>query len=76
MPTVAREGGVQFVVHTRDHEPPHVHVRLPDDKEVRINLNDGSFMDPVPKGKEKAIKQAYRRHAEAIREAWEEYHAS
>jgi len=76
VPTVAREGEIQFIVRTRDHDPPHVHVSLPDGKEVRINLNDGSFMDPVPKGKGKTIEQAYRRHAEAIREVWEEYHAS
>ena len=76
MPTVAREGEVEFIVHTRDHHPPHVHVVLPDGKELRINLNDGSFMDPMPNGKGNVIAEAYRKHAEAIREAWEEYHAS
>ncbi|MDH7505855.1 MAG: DUF4160 domain-containing protein [Candidatus Acetothermia bacterium] len=64
------------MVHTRDHDPPHVHVRLPDGKEVRINLNGGGFMDPIPRGKGVEIEQAHRKYVEAIRKAWEEYHAT
>lgn len=77
MPLVAEEGEFKFTVRTRgEHPPPHVHVKCSDGSEVRINLNDGSFMDPAPKGKARAIKQAYRKHAVKIREAWDKYHAS
>ena len=68
MPTVAREKGIEFIVHTRElpFEPPHVHVRFGDD-EVRIELNGGTFLEEPPPGKRRAIVQAYVRHVEEIR---------
>jgi hypothetical protein len=76
MPKVAEEAGYQFVVRTRESplEPPHVHVICSDGTEFRINLQDGSFMDPVPKGRIKKVSRLYRKYAEEIREAWEQYH--
>jgi hypothetical protein len=78
MPTVAKEGGFHFVVRSREstYEPPHVHVLWQGRNDVRINLNDGSFMDDVPKGKERVIRKAYKRHSEKSRAAWEQYHES
>jgi hypothetical protein len=75
MPTVAREKGCEFIVHTRElpFEPPHVHVRFGDD-EVRIELNGGTFMEEPPTGRRRAILQAYARHAEAIRLTWARLH--
>jgi hypothetical protein len=76
MPTIVEEGGYRFVIRTRESpvEPPHVHVLGPDGTEFRINLQDGSFMDPVPKGLARKVKRLFRKHLEAIREAWERYH--
>jgi hypothetical protein len=80
MPTVAREGEFAFVVHTREFpfEPSHVHVRLGDGTEVRIELAGGTFMRPdefkVPPGKRRAILEAYRRHAAEILKVWSEIH--
>lgn len=74
MPIVAEEGEFRFVVNTREHPPPHVHVVCADGQEVRINLNDGSFMDEPPSGKRSAIVKAFRKHLKAIREAWDRYH--
>ena len=76
MPKVVEEGGYQFVMRTRESpiEPPHVHVICSDGMEFRINLQDGSFMDPVPKGRARKVKQLYRKHAAEIREAWERWH--
>lgn len=74
MPTVAKEGEFRFVVRTRDHPPAHVHVICAGGQEVRINLNDGTFMDEPPLGKKGAILRAFYRHAKAIREAWDQYH--
>jgi hypothetical protein len=56
MPTVVREKGYEFIVHTRElpFEPPHVHVRFGDD-EVRIELNGGTFMEDPPTGKRRTI---------------------
>jgi hypothetical protein len=75
MPTVAREGEFRFVIHTKESplEPPHVHVWF-GGQEVRIRLNSGTFMEEPPPGKRRAILRAYRKHAKAIREAWDRIH--
>jgi hypothetical protein len=74
MPTVAEDGEFRFVVRTRDHSPAHVHVLCADGQEVRINLNDSTFMDEPPPGKKGAILKAFYKHAKEIREAWDHYH--
>lgn len=56
-------------------EPPHVHVQF-GGEEVRINLQDGSLLDPAPKGHARKVRRLYRKHLEAIRAAWERYHPS
>jgi len=74
----AREGEFVFIVHTREaqYEPPHVHVRLSDGTDVRIELAGGTFMRPdeakVPPGKRRAILEAYKRHAAEILKVWSE----
>ncbi len=75
MPTVAQEGEFEFIVHTREQrfEPPHVHVRF-GGKEVRIELNSGTFMEDPPSGKRAAILKAYKKHAVRIRQVWDEIH--
>jgi len=75
MPTVAREKGIEFIVHARElpFEQPHDHIRCGDD-EVRIELNGGTFLEEPPPGKRRAIVQAYARHAEEIRLAWARFH--
>jgi hypothetical protein len=75
MPTVVRERGLEFIVHSRElpFEPPHVHVRFGKD-EVRIELNGGSFMEEPPPGRRRAIMQAYARHAAKIRLVWAQLH--
>lgn len=80
MPTVAREGEFEFIVHTREFafEPPHVHVRLSDGTDVRIELAGSTFMQPdeakVPSGKRRAILALYKRHAAEILRVWTEIH--
>ncbi len=74
MTKVAEEDGYQFHVYPKDHPPPHVHVRCPDGKWVKINLTDGSFMTPPPRGKEGKLRTLFRRFLESIREKWDEYH--
>ncbi len=80
MPTVAREGEIEFVVHTREFpfEPAHVHVRLTNGTDVRVELAGGTFMRPdefkVPAGKRRSILTAYRLHAGRILQAWSEIH--
>lgn len=77
MPTVARDGGFTFVVHTREHafEPPHVHVQFGGD-EVRIELVGGTFMEEPPAGVRRRILEAFMKQAGAIRRTWEEIHGS
>jgi hypothetical protein len=74
---VAREGEFVFVVHARElpYEPPHVHVEF-GDEEVRINLDDGTFLDEPRPGKARRVMRAYRWHATRIREVWDRLHRS
>ena len=44
------EGGVTLRVHTNDHPPPHVHVQRPGEPDIRINLESGDLLQPVPAG--------------------------
>jgi len=70
-PTVARDGEFTFVVHLREppYEPPHVHVEF-GDEEVRINLDDGSFLEDPPTGKRRTLLRAFRRHSWEILACW------
>ncbi len=77
MPTVAREGEFQFSVYPREaaYEPPHVHVVFAGEQ-VRINIDNGQFMEEPPPGKRRAIRKAYARHAAEIRRKWDEIHGA
>jgi hypothetical protein len=70
-PTVVRDGEFTFVVHPREppYEPPHVHVEF-GDEEVRINLEDGTFLEAPPAGKRRALLRAFQRHIWEIRACW------
>jgi NADPH-dependent glutamate synthase beta subunit-like oxidoreductase len=46
MPTILRRNGFEFVIRTRDHEPPHVHV-LYAGTEVLFNLGIGDDMPTI-----------------------------
>ncbi len=76
MPTVIVEGRFRFVINTRENrfEPPHVHVWVDNQNVCRINLIDGDFMEPPPRGTQRDITEAYRKHSQAIREVWERCH--
>ncbi|MFQ5933635.1 MAG: DUF4160 domain-containing protein [Dehalococcoidia bacterium] len=56
-------------------EPPHVHVWF-GGEEVRIELEDGTFMDDPPPGKRRAILTAYAKHTEEIWATWTRIHES
>jgi hypothetical protein len=76
MPTVVMEGPFRFVVNTRENlfEPPHVHawVASEDVCPDRAELRD--VMDEPPPGQLRDILGAYRRHAELIRQVWDQIH--
>ena len=75
--TVTPVGWGKFVVHSNDHFPPHVHVRLNDGREYRINLISSDFMDGTPpSGIRKKIMKAYDENVERIWSAWESMHPS
>jgi hypothetical protein len=73
--TVTPVGWGKFVVHSKDHSPPHVHVRLNDRSEYRIDLISGEFMDSAPApGMRRKIMKAYNENIERIWSKWEEMH--
>lgn len=75
MPTVVRDGELEFIFHTRElpFEPPHVHVRW-GGGEVRIELVSGTFMEEPPQGRRRAILDVFARNAGEIRSAWDRVH--
>ena len=75
MPLVVREGGIEFIIHTRElpFEPPHVHVRFAG-QEVRIELYGGTFMEEPPEGMRKKIRELYAKYSEKIYAAWLQIH--
>lgn len=75
MPTVARHNGFRFVIYPNDHLPPHVHVKMRDGRECRIDLLTGDFMDLPPAGMASNIRESYFDNVAEIWEAWERYHA-
>ena len=76
MPTIATDGKIRFMVNSRENEfePPHVHVWIGSEDVCRIELNGGGFMEEPPAGEARKIRQAYRGHAQAIRESWDGIH--
>ena len=46
MPTILRRNGFEFIIRTRDHESPHVHV-LYAGTEVLFNLGIGDEMQTI-----------------------------
>lgn len=73
MVAAIRERGIKFQVWPDDHDPPHVHVYV-DGEDIRINLETDEFIDKPPPGQHRAIKKAYRKHREDIRQLWRQYH--
>ena len=76
MPTVATEGGIKFIVNTRENifEPPHVHVWIGNEDVCRIELNSTTFMENPPPGMSRKILDAYRQHMTVIRSEWDRIH--
>lgn len=76
MPTIAVEGPYTFRVNPRElpFEPPHVHVWIGTEDVCRIELNSATFMEEPPPAMRRNILEAYRKHAAAIREAWDRLH--
>ena len=76
MAVVARTHGLRLVIYPNDHNPPHVHIRLSNGEECRINLLTGDFMDDPPRGLRRTIMRAYVENIEAVWSAWDSYHGN
>jgi hypothetical protein len=78
MPTIVREDGWAVEVFTRDHPPPHVHVRR-EGCEVKVSLPPGEApaIVRVRGGTAREAICAVRiveRHREALERAWRSIH--
>lgn len=65
------KGSVSFVIHPNDHEPPHVHVRCPD-QEASIRIDSGEILAGSIKGK--LLKPATRwitKNRDELMEKWD-----
>lgn len=68
MPTILELFGLLFLIHTREHLPPHVHVRSQDgEAKFRVTKEDVTLID------NKGMKPKDLKLAESILEANKEY---
>ncbi|MDP2660840.1 MAG: DUF4160 domain-containing protein [Dehalococcoidia bacterium] len=76
MPSVVSDGKFRFVVNSweNEFEPPHVHIWMGNEDACRIELNSGRFMEEPAPGEHRNMLQAYQRHVELIRKAWDSIH--
>ena len=79
MPTVLREGGIEVVIYTNDHPPPHVHV-FNADGEAIINLGDEDTLPSLREVigmKKKDVRKAFAiilNHRDFLLEEWRRIH--
>jgi len=74
------EGGIKLIVNTRDHPPPHVHIKLtalPQAK-LRIRLDTGEHLGPLPRGitakQFRSLRAVVVENSAQLTEWWEKYH--
>lgn len=72
------EGGARLVVHTRDHQPPHVHVQRPDEQDIVISLLTGEVLHGGQGVRRKQLagyqKAVTETHYPALTSFWEKAH--
>jgi len=57
MPTLVRSGSWKICVYA-DHAPPHFHVRIGGEFNVRVEIATFNVIDPVPRKAAKAVREA------------------
>ena len=74
------EGGVTLRVYANDHPPPHVHVQRPGAFDIKINLQTGELMEPLPVGvsmkKLRGFRDAVLESHEILGGWWEKNHGT
>ncbi len=75
-PVVLRSGPYIVVIYTKDHLPPHVHVKSADN-EARIELDPVRIMDNYgfKPGQIRAILKLIQAHQQKLIARWEEFHS-
>ena len=74
------EGGVNLFICTRDHQPPHVHIKRRGEKDIKINLGTGKVEGSLPQGvRPKQLAKfgelVEEQHA-VLSERWTRYHGT
>jgi Domain of unknown function (DUF4160) len=57
-PLLIEKDGVQIVIHSREHVPPHVHARYGDD-EALVNIGTGELIEGFIPNKKLKLVQAW-----------------
>ncbi len=75
-PVVLREGKYTVVIYTRDHTPPHVHVKSATE-EARVTLDPVELMGNwgFRPAEIRAILKLITAHQQYLIEKWTEFHA-
>ena len=76
MPTVFVFRNVKFVIHAKDHNPPHVHAVSPDaEAKIDLELLECFFSRGYTEKDLKLILKFVRQNRDKLMEVWNEYHS-
>lgn len=72
---VVREGDVTFRIYVKEHldSPPHAHVTI-GQREVRIELGEGSALEPISEQEQEQIAAAFAKVKTMLRAIWASAH--
>ncbi|MEW6579192.1 MAG: DUF4160 domain-containing protein [Chloroflexota bacterium] len=75
-PVVLRKGQFEVVIYTKDHDPPHVHVKSAG-KEARITLKPVEVLDNwgFRPSEIRAILELIQAHQHGLLRKWNEFHS-
>jgi hypothetical protein len=73
-PVILREGKYTVVMYTRDHPPPHVHVKSAE-KEAKISIEPVEMLENwgFKSSEIRAIMDIIQAHQKVLTEKWAEY---
>lgn len=69
---VGDDNGIYFIIHTNDHNPPHLHAKY-GEYEAKINIENGQIISSnLPKAKRKYASQWTIKNKLRLMEKWNE----
>ncbi len=68
---VDKVGKLEIHIYSKEHAPPHFHVKIPDDFEATFSIEDCELIDgALPNKQQKIIEYWYGQHKKRLIEIW------